>query len=248
MALKKSMATGAALTGAALWRSIAARRMLRLDRRHPGRRLGCVRRRGAGAAAGDRAALRAFDRHGGGHGARRHHHRDRGQAGTRGERRQRSGARGHGDRPARSDLPARAHRQPHASHAIRPARPSTSISFTGTSPITPCVPPCMRGARCLAGFTTVRNVGDQANESVALRNAINAGILPGPRIFTAGQAMGSTGGHADPTDGYRVDLAGDPGPANGVINGPEDAVKGGAPALQARRRSDQDHALRGRAG
>jgi imidazolonepropionase-like amidohydrolase len=78
----------------------------------------------------------------------------------------------------------------------------------------------------LAGFTTVRNLGDQANESVALRNAINAGILPGPRIFTAGQAMGSTGGHADPTDGYRLDLAGDPGPANGVINGPEDAVKG----------------------
>ena len=65
----------------------------------------------------------------------------------------------------------------------------------------------------LAGFTTVRNLGDEANESVALRNAINAGILPGPRIFTAGQAMGSTGGHADPTDGYRLDLAGDPGPA-----------------------------------
>ena len=40
----------------------------------------------------------------------------------------------------------------------------------------------------LAGFTTVRNVGDQANESVALRNAINAGILPGPRMYTAGVA------------------------------------------------------------
>jgi imidazolonepropionase-like amidohydrolase len=77
----------------------------------------------------------------------------------------------------------------------------------------------------LAGFTTVRNVGDQANESVALRNAINAGIIPGPRIFTAGQAMGSTGGHADPTNGYRTDLAGDPGPASGIINSPEDAVK-----------------------
>ena len=77
----------------------------------------------------------------------------------------------------------------------------------------------------LAGFTTVRNVGDEANESVALRNAINAGILSGPRIYTAGQAMGSTGGHADPTDGYRADLAGDPGPTSGIINGPEDAVK-----------------------
>jgi imidazolonepropionase-like amidohydrolase len=77
----------------------------------------------------------------------------------------------------------------------------------------------------LAGFTTVRNLGDTANESVALRNAINAGILSGPRIFTAGQAMGSTGGHADPTDGYRIDLAGDPGPTVGIINSPEEAVK-----------------------
>ena len=77
----------------------------------------------------------------------------------------------------------------------------------------------------LAGFTTVRNLGDNSNESVALRNAINAGILPGPRMFTAGQAMGSTGGHADPTNGYRIDLAGDPGPTVGIINSPEDAVK-----------------------
>jgi imidazolonepropionase-like amidohydrolase len=77
----------------------------------------------------------------------------------------------------------------------------------------------------LAGFTTVRNVGDQANESVALRNAINAGVIPGPRIFTAGQAIGSTGGHAAPTNGYRTDLAGDPGPTVGIINSPEDAVK-----------------------
>src|ERR1700734_839229 len=77
----------------------------------------------------------------------------------------------------------------------------------------------------LAGFTTVRNVGDQANESVALRNAINAGIVPGPRIYTAGRAMGSTGGHADATNGYRTDLAGDPGPTDGIINSVDDAVK-----------------------
>ncbi len=77
----------------------------------------------------------------------------------------------------------------------------------------------------LAGFTTVRNVGDRANESVALRNAINAGIIPGPRIFTAGQAIGSTGGHADQTNGYRIDLAGDAGVTSGIINSPEDAVK-----------------------
>jgi imidazolonepropionase-like amidohydrolase len=77
----------------------------------------------------------------------------------------------------------------------------------------------------LAGFTTVRNVGDSHNETVALRNAINAGVLVGPRIYTAGKGISSTGGHGDPTNGYRDDLAGDPGIADGVINGPGDAVK-----------------------
>jgi imidazolonepropionase-like amidohydrolase len=77
----------------------------------------------------------------------------------------------------------------------------------------------------LAGFTTVRNLADGDNESIALRNAINAGIVPGPRIFTAGRAIGSTGGHADPSNGYRMDLAGDPGPKEGIINSPEDAWK-----------------------
>jgi imidazolonepropionase-like amidohydrolase len=77
----------------------------------------------------------------------------------------------------------------------------------------------------LAGFTTVRNLGDRANEVAALRNAINAGLIAGPRIYTAGRPIGSTGGHADPTDGYRDDLAGDQGPADGIINSPEDAIK-----------------------
>lgn len=76
-----------------------------------------------------------------------------------------------------------------------------------------------------AGFTTVRNLADNNGDSMSLRNAINAGIVPGPRIFTAGTAIGSTGGHADFTDGFRKDLAGDPGPKDGIINSPEDAWK-----------------------
>jgi imidazolonepropionase-like amidohydrolase len=76
-----------------------------------------------------------------------------------------------------------------------------------------------------AGFTTVRNVGDNHNDSIALRKAINEGLLPGPRIFSAGTAVGSTGGHADDSDGYRADLAGDPGAKEGIINSPEDAWK-----------------------
>ena len=76
-----------------------------------------------------------------------------------------------------------------------------------------------------AGFTTVRNLGDNDNSSIALRNAINKGIVPGPRIFSAGGAIGSTGGHADGTDGYRADLQGNPGPKEGIINGADDAWK-----------------------
>ncbi|HJP99852.1 MAG TPA: amidohydrolase family protein [Rhodanobacteraceae bacterium] len=77
----------------------------------------------------------------------------------------------------------------------------------------------------LAGFTTVRNVGDEHNESIALRNAVNAGEIPGPRIFSAGQFIGTTGGHADPTDGYNWALQGDPGPKDGIIDSPADAWK-----------------------
>jgi len=77
----------------------------------------------------------------------------------------------------------------------------------------------------LAGFTTVRNVGDDHNESVALRNAINAGEVAGPRIFTAGVPIGTTGGHADPTNSYRQDLMGDPGILQGIINSADDAAK-----------------------
>lgn len=77
----------------------------------------------------------------------------------------------------------------------------------------------------LAGFTTVRNLGDDDNASLALRNAINAGLVPGPHIFSAGKFIGTTGGHADPTNGFRWNLQGDPGPKDGIINSPEDAWK-----------------------
>ncbi|MEO0996161.1 MAG: amidohydrolase family protein [Pseudomonadota bacterium] len=76
-----------------------------------------------------------------------------------------------------------------------------------------------------AGFTTVRDLGDTANATVALRNAIDRGLLEGPRIVTAAKSIGTTGGHADPTNGYRYDLAGDPGPREGVVNGVADARK-----------------------
>jgi imidazolonepropionase-like amidohydrolase len=75
----------------------------------------------------------------------------------------------------------------------------------------------------MAGFTTVRNPGDSNNSTIALRNAIAAGYATGPRIFSAGKALATTGGHADPTNGFRHDLMGSPGPAEGVLNGVESA-------------------------
>jgi imidazolonepropionase-like amidohydrolase len=74
----------------------------------------------------------------------------------------------------------------------------------------------------MAGFTTVRDLGG-SGINISLRNAINKGLVVGPRIFTAGKSIATTGGHADPTNGYRKDLMGDPGPKEGVINGVEDA-------------------------
>ncbi len=76
----------------------------------------------------------------------------------------------------------------------------------------------------MAGFTTVRDLGG-SGVNVSLRNAINKGLVVGPRIYTAGKSIATTGGHADPTNGYRKDLMGDPGPKEGVINGPEDAYQ-----------------------
>ena len=77
----------------------------------------------------------------------------------------------------------------------------------------------------LAGFTTVRDLGDEFRASISLRNAINAGKVPGPRIIAAGKAIASTGGHADPTNGWARKFPADPGPDDGVINGVDDARK-----------------------
>jgi imidazolonepropionase-like amidohydrolase len=77
----------------------------------------------------------------------------------------------------------------------------------------------------LAGFTTVRNVGDDGMTTVSLKKAINEGYIVGPRIYTAGKVIATTGGHADPTDGWCQALMGDPGPKDGVINGADEARK-----------------------
>lgn len=76
----------------------------------------------------------------------------------------------------------------------------------------------------MAGFTTVRDLGG-THVVISLRNAINKGSVDGPRIFTAGVAIGTTGGHADDSNGLNETFKKDLGPADGVINGVEDAAK-----------------------
>jgi imidazolonepropionase-like amidohydrolase len=74
----------------------------------------------------------------------------------------------------------------------------------------------------LAGFTTVRNVGDSDNSTIALKKAIASDWVIGPRIFTAGGAIGTTGGHADPTDGFSDEVM-QKIAADSVVDGPDAA-------------------------
>jgi imidazolonepropionase-like amidohydrolase len=86
-----------------------------------------------------------------------------------------------------------------------------------------------------AGFTTVRNVGASGFSAVALRDAINAGDVPGPRIIPSGPALGSTGGHCDenllaPEFGYHAESVADGAPA--VLAKVREVIKYGAGVIK----------------
>jgi len=75
----------------------------------------------------------------------------------------------------------------------------------------------------MAGFTTVRDVGSRDFLDAGLRNAIDRGVVPGPRMLVAVHAIGATGGHCDET-GFREGALGpETGPEVGVINGADEA-------------------------
>ena len=78
----------------------------------------------------------------------------------------------------------------------------------------------------MAGFTTVRDLGTAHGLAQSIRDAVSQGHIVGPRIFTAGKSLATTGGHADPSNGVNSELSSDPGPAEGVVNGVDDAYKG----------------------
>jgi imidazolonepropionase-like amidohydrolase len=76
----------------------------------------------------------------------------------------------------------------------------------------------------MAGFTTVRDVGG-SGVNIALRNAINKGLVVGPHMYTAGKIISSTGGHGDPTHGYRDGLHADPEFTETVADGKDACIK-----------------------
>ena len=110
----------------------------------------------------------------------------------------------------------------HIEHESSPTRYLDRFRQNGSDLALGAVKYCHRTVD--AGFTTVRDLGG-TGVNVSLRNAINKGEIKGPRIYTAEKALATTGGHADPSNGLRDDLKGDPGPAEGVINSIEDAKK-----------------------
>ena len=76
----------------------------------------------------------------------------------------------------------------------------------------------------MAGFTTVRDLGG-SGVNIALRNAINKGLVVGPRVYTAGKIISSTGGHGDPTHGYRQGLYAEPAFTETVADGKDACIK-----------------------
>jgi imidazolonepropionase-like amidohydrolase len=76
----------------------------------------------------------------------------------------------------------------------------------------------------MAGFTTVRDLGG-TGVNISLRNAINSGTTVGPRIYTAGKSIATTGGHGDGSNGLKRSFGGDPGPVDGVVNGADECRK-----------------------
>ncbi len=76
----------------------------------------------------------------------------------------------------------------------------------------------------MSGFTTVRDLGG-SGVNISLRNAIARGAVVGPRIFTAGKTIATTGGHGDPTNGWRPDVTFPDNVDDGVVDSPEEARK-----------------------
>jgi len=127
------------------------------------------------------------------------------------------------DLEAYTVLPGLMDMHTHLSHQHSPTSYTEGFYMNPTDGVLRSTVYCKR--TLMAGFTTVRDLGDDGMQVRSLRDAIRKSWIIGPRIFTAGKALATTGGHADPTNGWNQELEGDPGPREGVINGPDEARK-----------------------
>ncbi len=123
-------------------------------------------------------------------------------------------------------------------HILSESNPNQRLQRVENSDADDAIAGAMFARRTLeAGFTTVRDVGAGPGDAVfALRDGINKGGVPGPRIFAAGATVSVTGGHSDDTQGYRDDIAHvlhNPS----VCDGPDDCRR--AVREQVRRGADQ---------
>jgi imidazolonepropionase-like amidohydrolase len=78
-------------------------------------------------------------------------------------------------------------------------------------------------ATLLAGFTTIRDVGDPTAAVVTLKKAIASGTIPGPRMWVSGSALGPTGGHGDPANGLLPEFGEIPSWRESLVDSPEQA-------------------------
>lgn len=73
-----------------------------------------------------------------------------------------------------------------------------------------------------AGFTTIRDVGADNTLVISMKKAIAKGVIPGPRMWVAGEPLGPTGGHGDAANGFDAELS-HPGWTDNLIDSPEAA-------------------------
>ncbi|HLJ49146.1 MAG TPA: amidohydrolase family protein [Bryobacteraceae bacterium] len=73
-----------------------------------------------------------------------------------------------------------------------------------------------------AGFTSFRNVGSRGDVDLAIKRAIEKGLIPGPRMWVSGAPLSPTGGHGDPSNGLAPGIT-DADWGDSIVNGPADA-------------------------
>ncbi len=132
---------------------------------------------------------------------------------------------GHVDLSKYSCLPGLIDMHVHLTHETEPQIEQLRDRLTG-NPADQAYKSIRYASRTLlAGFTTVRDLGAGDHLNISMKRAIQSGFMIGPRMFTSGKAIATTGGHADPSNNLSDEILhalGTPGPVEGVVNSPDE--------------------------